>query len=592
MILGDILKTGMKLAKFSNEVIAKKLREIVAAYEVKGEDRFKIRAYDNAATSVEHATEEVRDLWESGKIKELAGIGPAIADHLDELFRTGRVKHFDEVKKGLPEGMFEILGTPGIGAKNAYSLAKTLHLRKGSAKADLLRAARSGKIRGRPGFGEVSEKAILENLEKTKKDENRMSLPVAGEIARKIIDYLKKNPKVIHVDALGSLRRGTATVGDVDIAVATSNPKDVVAYFTRYPEAVETLNEGDVKGRIVLSSGRQIDLMTQKPEAYGSLLQHFTGSKNHNIHLRELAISKGLSLSEYGIRNKAGRVERFSTEEDFYKRLGLDYIPPELREDRGEVDLAAKHSLPDLIEVGDIKGDLQSHTVWSDGRATLEEMAARAKGKGYEYLGITDHQLSLETKGITAIRSEIKRRNELIEQINSSYKNFRVLNGIEILIKADRDLSYPDELLQEFDYVLAAIHTGFNQDKVRITQRITAALRNPFVKILAHPTTRLIGRRDVIDADWEEVFRVCRDEDKILEIDALPDRLDLPDILIQEAKKYGIKFAIDSDAHAVEHLDLISYGVTVARRGRLSKSDVINTLSFGKLKEVLKIKGR
>ena len=582
----------MELSKFTNERLAKLLREIVAAYEVKGEDRFKIRAYDNAATSVEHATEEVRYLWESGKIKDLAGIGSSIAGHLGELFRTGRVKHFDEVKKGLPEGMFEILGIPGIGAKTAYSLAKTLHLRKGSAKADLLRAARLGKIRALQGFGEVSERAIIENLEKTKKNENRIGLPLALEIAHKIIGYLKKNPEVLRVDALGSLRRGTATVGDVDVAVATSNPKGVVAYFAGYPEAVETLNKGDVKGRIVLSSGRQIDLMTQKPEAYGSLLQHFTGSKNHNIHLRELAISKGLSLSEYGIRNKAGRVERFSTEEDFYKRLGLDYIPPELREDRGEVDLAAKHSLPDLIEVGDIKGDLQSHTVWSDGRATLEEMAARAKGKGYEYLGITDHQLSLETKGITAIRSEIKRRNELIEQINSSYKNFRVLNGIEILIKVNGALSYPDELLQEFDYVLAAIHTGFNQDKVRITRRITEVLKNPFVKILAHPTTRLIGRRDGIDVDWEEVFRVCRDEDKILEIDALPDRLDLPDILVQEAKKYGVRFAIDSDAHAIEHLDLISYGVIVARRGWLSKDDVINTLSFDKLKEVLKIKGR
>ena len=245
-----------------------------------------------------------------------------------------------------------------------------------------------------------------------------------------------------------------------------------------------------------------------------------------------------------------------------------------------------------MIEATDIKGDLQSHTVWSDGRATLEEMAARGKEKGYEYLGITDHQLSLETKGIKVVKSEIKRRKDVIEQINSSYKNFRVLNGIEILIKVDGTLSYPDELLQEFDYVLVAIHTGFNQDKVRITRRITEALKNPFVKILAHPTTRLIGRREGIDVDWEEVFRVCRDEDKILEIDAFPERLDLPDILVGEARKYGIKFSIDSDAHAIEHLDLIRYGVTVARRGGLSKNDVINTLPYDKLKEVLKIKGR
>lgn len=567
------------------------LREVVAIYEVKAESIFRIRAYQNAAASIEHATEEVFDLWQEGKLKDLAGVGAAIAGHLEELFTTGKVKHFQAIKKGLPSGMFPLLGIPGIGAKTAYTLSKELNLREKDARPKLLAAAKAGRIQQIPGFGETSEKAIIENLEKTKKSENRMDLPTAWFIAEKILNYIKTHPKITRADVLGSLRRGSATIGDIDIAVATKEPEQVVAYFAKYPDAKEVLSEGGIKGRIILKNGRQVDLMTQRPEAYGALLQHFTGSKNHNIHLREVAKSMGLSLSEYGIKKGNGHIKEYATEEEFYQSLGLDYIPPELREDRGEIDLAIKHNLPKLLEVSDIKGDLQSHTVWSDGSSTLEEMSKAAYNKGYSYFGVTDHQMSLESNGKPAVIKEIKGRRKLFDQINSTYKNFRVLNGIEILIKANGELSYPNELLKEFDYVLAAIHTGFGQDKRTITNRIVNALKNPLVKILAHPTTRLIGERDSIDADWEEIFKTCAKYNKILEIDAFPSRLDLPDILVKEAKKYGIKFSVDTDAHAIEHLDLMSFGVTVARRGWLTKKDVINTLPFDKLAEVLEIKG-
>ena len=364
----------------------------------------------------------------------------------------------------------------------------------------------------------------------------------------------------------------------------------MVAYFAGFPEAAEVLNEGGIKGRIVLKNGRQIDLMTQHPSAFGALLQHFTGSKSHNIHLREVAKTQGLSLSEYGIKGKSGKIAEVATEEDFYGALKMRYIEPELREDGGEIEASLKGKLPDLIRSTDIQGDLQSHTTWSDGQNTLSQMVEAAAGMGYSYFGVTDHQLSLEVRGFNSVKLEIGRRKRIIEHINGSYKSIRVLNGLEVLIRADGSLSYPDDLLKKFDYVLAAIHTGFNQRRSVVTRRIIGALKNPYVKMLAHPTGRLLEKRDGIDADWDEIFKFCAQEGKILEIDAFPNRLDLPDTLVRAAKVFGVKFSIDSDAHSTDHLKLIEFGVSVARRGWLTKDDVINTLPFDKLRKVLNLK--
>lgn len=583
----------MEDAVLDNAAVVALLRQMAAAHEAKGENRFTVRAYENAADSVEHTPTPVYDLWQAGQLSSIPGIGRNISSYLDEYFRTGHIKHFESLKKGLPPAMFEILGLPHIRSKTAYKLAKELKLKPGQAVADLEKNAVSGRIEQLPGFGQQSQKDILEGILKSKKGAgSRMLISEALEVARPVLEYLRALPGVNRADPLGSLRRFVGTIGDVDISVSTKNQEKTIAQFLKYPHIREVLWSGDDKATIILKNGLQVDLMAQPQDSYGSLLQHFTGSKAHNIELREYAIGKGLSLSEHGIKvGKKGKELKFSDEEALYNCLGLDWIAPELRENRGEIEAAARHQLPKLIEASQIHGDLQSHTVWSDGVATLQQMVRAAHTRGYEYFGITDHQLSLEALGATKIIKEIRRRKKEIEQINYSSKNFRVLNGAEILIKANGEMAYPDNILAEFDYVIASIHTGFKESKVENTLRIVKSLKNPYVKILGHPTGRLINQRDPIDADWGEVFKVCAKEGKVLEINSLPDRLDLPDSMIKEARDAGCKFIINTDAHAPEHLDLMYLGVSVARRGWLTPKDVINTLPYKGLVKALGIVG-
>lgn len=581
-----------------NTAVVALLRQMAAAHEAKGENRFTIRAYENAADSVEHTPTPVYDLWQEGRLFEIPGVGRSIASYIDEYFKTGKIKHFEALKKGLPPAMFEILGLPHIRSKTAYKLAKELKLRPGKALEDLEKDAESGRIADLPGFGEQSEKEILQGIIKSKKGQSgRMLISQALEVANPVISYLQTFPEVSRADPLGSLRRSVATIGDVDISVASRDQNKTIAAFLKYPQIREVLWSGENKATVVLKNGRQVDLMAEPPGSYGSLLQHFTGSKSHNIELREYAMKKGLSLSEHGIKvGKTGKRLKFGHEKAFYNYLGLGWIPPELREAKGEIEAALRsaqgkpNGLPRLIETADIRGDLQSHTVWSDGVATLQQMARAAQSCGYEYFGVTDHQLSLEGLGSEKIIKEIRRRKREMEQINYSSKNFRVLNGAEILIKANGEMAYPDEVLAEFDYVIASIHTGFNQSQEKNTERIIKSLKNPYVKILGHPTGRLINQREPIEADWTEIFKVCVKEKKILEIDSLPDRLDLPDSMVKEARDAGCKFIIDTDAHSPEHLSFMTYGVGVARRGWLEAKDVVNTLPFGKLKPALGIK--
>ena len=575
----------------NNASIARLLRQMAAAHEAKGENKFTIRAYENAADSVEHTPAPVHDLWQEGRLSEVAGFGKRIASYVDEYFRTGKIMHFNLLKKGLPPAMFEILGLPHIRSKTAYKLAKELKLRPGSAVAELEKHALSGRIRELPGFGEQSEKEILEGITKSKKRNNsRMLVSEAFEVANPVIAYLTAFPEVLRADPLGSLRRFVATIGDVDIAVSSKDREGTIERFLKYPGIREVLWSGGNKATAVLKNGRQVDLMAEPADSYGSLLQHFTGSKAHNIELREHALKRGLSLSEHGIKEvKTGKNLKFRDEISFYNYLGLEWIPPEIREGSGEISAAFNHGLPKLVELPDIRGDLQSHTVWSDGTHTLQEMAAAAKNKGYEYFGVTDHQLSLEMLGADMIKKEVIKRKKAIEQLNYSMTEFRVLNGIEILIRANGDLAYPDSILALFDYAIASIHTGFNLSKEANTKRIIKSLKNPYIKILGHPTGRLINQREPFEADWGEIFKICAGEGKTLEIDSLPDRLDLPDSMVREARQQGCKFIIDTDAHSLEHLDFMQYGVSVARRGWLTKNDVVNTLPFGKLKVALGI---
>ncbi len=582
---------------FSNKEVSHLLRSVAAAYEVKKEDRFRIAAYEKAADSVEHATSEVKDLWDDDKLDQLAGIGTSIASHLDELFRTGKVKHFNQVFKGLPPAMFEFLDLPGVGAKTAYKLCLKLKIKDPKkALTQLTKAAKEGKIRKIEGFGEESEKAILEAIEGVKKRSKRILLPQAHQLAKEILDWLKKSKAVVRADPLGSLRRRVATVGDIDIAVATNKPEEVVKHFTSFPKKKKTLESGEAKASILLKGGQQIDLMVQPIDSYGALLQHFTGSKHHNIALRELAMKKKLSLSEYGIK-KGKKLLKFKTEKDFYKTLGLDYIPPEIRENTGEIEAAQKNKLPKLVELKEIKGDFHLHSNFpieeshDPGTDPMEIMIKKAKELGFEYLGFSEHNPSLSQHSEKQILKLIQAKKRKIEQLNSSRGKKllkHVFNGLEVDIRPDGKLALPEKAFDLLDYVVASVHSSFRMNKEKMTKRVLKGLSyHKKVKILGHPTGRLLGKREGYELDWEKIFSFCKNQQKWLEINAWPARLDLPDSLVREAIKKGVKIVINTDAHAVEEMDLMPFGVSVARRGWAERGDIINTLSFGKIKKLL-----
>jgi len=568
--------------KFTNKEIAELLRNVSAAYQVKGLNYFQIRAYDTAADAIENTTLDVKTLWETGKLDQIPGIGTHIANYLDEYFTTGKVSHFESVFKQIPEDMFQFLKIPGVGPKTAYKIAEAGVV---SIK-DLEERIKSGWLL-KHDFGQKTLDNILRGIEEFNRKSDRYLLPIAGELAEDVVNYLKHNKDVIYADPLGSLRRRLSTVGDIDIAVGTKNPKGVIDHFVKYPSTHEVIEKGDTTATILLRNGIQVDLMVQPPVRYGSLLQHFTGSKYHNIHIRKLAKEKGLSLSEYGIKKVEKEGGQFSqdmlfeceTEEEFYKKLGMEYIPPELRENQGEIEAAIANNLPQLIDLKDIKGDLHTHSSWSDGQNTISEMAEAATKLGREYIALTDHSYP---------SLKFEQRIKDIEQFNYSQDKIRVIFGLEVNINVDSTLQIPDDILERHELILVSIHTSFRQEKDLMTKRIIKALENPNVDIFAHPTGRLLLEREGIEADWEQIFKVAAKTGTLMEIDAYPNRLDLPDSLIREAKRFGVQFTICTDAHHTNQLNLMEYGISVARRGWLESKDVVNTLPYGKLRDILK----
>lgn len=578
----------------TNSEVANLLRQVASAYEVKGESRFKVVAYQKAADAIEHATSEIKDLWEENSLNRVAGIGPSIKGHLDELFRTGKVKHFDSVMKNLPEGMFLLIGIPGVGPKIAYRLASKLHIKNVS---DLKKAAHEGKIRKLEGFGEKSEQEILQNLslQKKKIEGKRMLLTYATEVADQIIAWLKKSPDVVRADVLGSLRRQVSTVGDIDVACSTTSPSKVIKHFTSYPRTSKIIEAGTRTASVRLESGIQIDLMVYSPKGYGALLQHFTGSKHHNIKLREVALSKGLSLSDYGI--KAGRkLETFETEEALYRRLGMQWVPPEIREDNGEIELAQKNKLPKLVTIDQIKGDIHLHSSYpiepshDYGTGSLEEIVKKAIEIGYEYVGLSDHSPAVSTHNEKEIYNLVKKRSEKIEDIKSSYKSIRVLNLLEVDILSDGKMALNDQSMDLLDGSIAGIHSSFSQDKKILTKRMTSAIKNPYVSVIAHPTGRLLNQRQGYEVYWPEVFETCLKYNKVLEINAWPNRLDLTDTLVFEAVSAGVKLIIDTDAHDISQMQNMRFGVAVARRGWAKPIDVINTYPWLEFKKYFRVK--
>lgn len=564
--------------EISNAKIAKILRNVAAAYTIKKIGNiFQIRAYENAADSVEQSTAEVYDLWQEGNLDQVPGIGESIKGYLDELFKKGSIKHFEEVEKGIDKVVFDLLDIPGVGPKTAEKIAEL----GVSDIDDLKKKLKNGEL-VKKGFSSKFAQSIMGGLHELNQRGNRMLLPYAAAQAEKILAYLKKSKGVIDTHPLGSLRRMVATVGDLDFSASSNEPKKVVDYFCKLPGSVQILDRGENKASLVLQSGVRVDLLVGEPASYGALLQHFTGSKLHNIQLRTYAQEKGYSLSEYGLK-KNNRQQATGTEEEFYKLLGMQTPPPELREDTGEIEAALRHNLPELVEFSDIKGDLHLHSNFpiersshAPGVDSIEDIIKKAEELDYKFVGISDHSPSFNlSKG--KIIASVEKRTKFIQSLKKRTKSIRVLNGLEIDILGDGNLSVPDEVLQTLDYCIAGIHSGHRGSKDEITKRLMAALNNPHINIISHPTNRLLNGRDSSDADWETVFKLAAKNKKLLEINAYPNRLDLRDDLVRQALKYGVKFIINTDAHEVSQMDNMRFGVAVARRGWASAKDVVNS---------------
>ncbi len=576
--------------QFSNQQIAKLFREVAAAYTItKKGNVFEIRAYKNAADSIEHSTSEIKNLWEEGQLDQIPGLGKSLRGYLEELFRTGKVAHFESVKKGIPKVLFELLDIPGVGPKTAQELAKL-----GVTSLDDLKKKLQNEDLVNKGFSAKIGEKILLGMEELAEVSNRMLLPYASAQADRILQYLKKSPEVLQTDPLGSLRRQVATIGDLDFSVSSKNPAKVIEYFTKMPRISRVVDQGEAKATIVLDSGLQVDLLVGNPDSYGALLQHFTGSKNHNIHLRTLAQEKGLSLSEYGvtrIKNHESRIKgkmvETKTEEEFYKLLGMDTPPPEIREDNGEIEAGLAGKLPNLVELKDIKGDLHTHSNFPFpnpshglGVDTIEGMMKKAKQLGYEFIGISDHPPGHGAMSKDAIVAAVEKRTKSIQEIKKKTNSIRVLNGLEIDILPDGSLSVPDQALETLDYCIAGIHSGHRGGKGVITKRLLSALSNPHVDIISHPTNRLLNDRPSSEADWEAVFKVAAKNNKLLEINSFPNRLDLRDDLVRMALSYEVRFVINTDAHAASQMDNMPYGVSVARRGWAEKKDIVNSWNW------------
>lgn len=564
--------------EISNAKVAKILKNVAAAYTIKKLGNiFQIRAYENASSSIEHLTTELEDLWQEGKLSEVPGLGSSIQGYLDELFKTGKVKHFEQVQKDIPKVVFELLDITGVGPKTAQKLAEfgVLNLE------DLKKKIKTGELVNK-GFSSKIAQNIILGLQHLNQRGHRMLLPYAAVAADKVLNYLLKNPLVLQAHPLGSLRRMVATVGDLDFAVSSKQEKEVVDYFCKMPDVVRIVDKGENKATVIFKSGVQGDLLVGQPESFGALLQHFTGSKAHNISLRTLALKKGLSLSEYGIK-KQGKLIKTETEEEVYQILGMQTPPPEIRENTGEIEAALENKLPSLVELKDIKGDLHLHSNFpitnpshGPGVDSIEDIVKKAGELGYEFVGISDHPPGFTSVSKSEITKWVEKRTKFIQHLNQRTKSIRVLNGLEIDILGDGNLSVPDEALQTLDYCIAGIHSGHRNSKQKITERLIKALENPHVDIISHPTNRLLNERESSEADWEVIFKLVAKNNKILEINAYPNRLDLRDDLVRQALSFGVKFIIDTDAHQVSQMDNMRFGVAVAKRGWVTKKDIIN----------------
>ncbi|WP_418792223.1 DNA polymerase/3'-5' exonuclease PolX [Phosphitispora sp. TUW77] len=573
------------MRRIENIEVAWIMSEIADLLELKGENIFKIRAYQKAAKAISNLASDLSELFTQGKLETVPGIGKAIAGKIEELFQTGKIQYYENLKREIPPGLLEIITVPGIGAK----MAQELYQKLGISSLDELEAAALGrKIRELPGMGNKTEMNILSGIEMLRSGAGQITLGIADAMAEAFTGFLKSLPGVVEAGAAGSTRRMKDSIGDIDLVAGSYDAERVIEIFVKHPQVKKVVSKGEAKARVVTQAGIGIDLMVVEPEQYWTAMHHFTGSKEHNVRLREIAHKKGLKINEYGIFHIDENTPiPVAGESDIYTHLGMEYVPPELREDLGEAEAAQEGSLPDLVEIGDIKGDLHIHSNWSDGINSIEEIVGRAVEIGYEYIAVTDHSKSLGiAKGLSVER--LREQERYIRELNEKTDKIEILSGIEVDILSNGDLDYPDEILAAKDIVIASIHSGFKQDREKITGRVISAIKNSHVDILAHPTGRLIGRRDPYAIDMEEVFAAAAKYGTALEINASPDRLDLSDKYARRAAELGISISINTDAHDINRMDEMKYGVATARRGWLEKSDVLNTMSKAELLDYFK----
>ena len=562
-----------------NKLIAEIFRDIADILEIKGENPFRIRAYERASQNIESLPDDVEVLIRENTLKDVDGIGKDLEEKIKEIVSTGKLKYMEELKKDIPEGLIEMLNVPGIGPKTAKLLYEKLNIQD---VVMLERMAAAGKIRNLEGMGEKTEENILAGIELFKKSREKLDLKTAADVAEGFVSKLKKLKEAKKISPAGSLRRMKEAVRDIDILISSNKPQNIMAAFTALADVKDVVAKGPIKSSVLTKDNIQVDVRVVDELSYGASLMYFTGSKEHNIKLRQLAIKNGLKLNEYGLFKGEKRIAG-KTEEEIYEALNLSYIEPELREDRGEVEASLKGKLPDLVKIEDIKGDLHAHSTWSDGGSSIEEIVIKARELGYEYIAITDHSQGLKIAGgLNARELDLKRKD--IEKLNKKYKDIKILFGSEVDIDSDGNLDYPDSVLREMDVVIAAIHAGFKQSSASITKRIIKACQNKYISIIAHPTGRLWGSRDAYDMNFEEVFKAAKDTNTALEINSFPQRLDLNDVNSRMAKEAGVKIVINTDSHVAEHLSMMKFGVAVARRGWLEKKDVLNTATFSKLK--------
>ncbi len=567
----------------TNSEIAAIFNRYADMLEIKGANPFKVRAYRNAARTVENIGKPLEELVKEGyDLTKLPGIGADLSNYIKEIVTTGKFSKLEEIEEEIPPSLVEMLAIEGLGPKRIKTLYEKLHIQ---SMEDLRRAAESGEIEKLPGFGPTLVQKIIKGVRLAKKAGHRFKWSEAKEYVDDLLEYLGQL-KLSHLVVAGSFRRKKETVGDLDILATAEDFSEVIRHFVKYPKIKEVVSAGSTRSTVILQNDLQVDLRSVEDESYGSALNYFTGSKAHNIELRKIAIELGYKLNEYGLFQGSERIAG-KTEEEVYEALGLCYIEPELRENRGEIEACKAGKLPKLIERKDIRGDLHMHTVYSDGKHTIEEMARAAKEMGYEYIAITDHSKRLTVaKGLDEKR--VLQQFEEIDRLNEKIDGITILKGMEVDILEDGTLDMSDEILAQMDVVLGAVHYKFNLPKEKQTARVLRAMDNKYLNIIAHPTGRMINMREPIALDMVKILEHAKECGVVMEINSQPDRLDLNDIHAKMAKELGVKMAINTDSHNIFSLYYIEYGINQARRGWCEKEDIINTLPLSKLKKILK----